>query len=279
MCPEGCASQLTENTIAPIEEMEHAFQTDSACIRSSHHRYAGLHCGTGRASHPGPSRHDHGTGTDPAGAIFDPRPPKGTPLPALTNTRTVPEVRVSSATNCRTGPSVDYDLLWTMQPQAVAEVVGKHTPTGYWIIKYPGGQCWLWGQYALVSGNISGLPEYPQPRTPTPSKPAAPQNFKASTSCSPAPGPILGVQNLHVELTWTDVATNEEGYKISRNDTPLFTLSANSSSASDDTQIGGLFFFLTSMPSPTPFPGVKYSIRAFNGNGYSEWRELYANCP
>ncbi len=208
-----------------------------------------------------------------------PGPPTGTPPPAFTNTPTVPEVRVSSATNCRTGPNVNYDLLWTMQPGQVAEVIGKHTPSGYWIIKYPSGQCWLWGQYATVSGNVFPLPEYPQPPTPTASKPAAPQNFKATTSCTPAGGPLFGVSDLHVELTWTDVATNEEGYKVFRNDALLFTLSANSTGAEDDTQVGGLFFFLTSMPSPTPFPGVKYSIRAFNGNGNSEWRELYANCP
>lgn len=208
-----------------------------------------------------------------------PPPPTETGTAEATGTPTVPQVRVSSATNCRTGPSVDYDLLWTMQPEVVAEVVGKHTPSGYWIIKFPNGQCWLWGQYATVSGNTSVLPEYPQPPTPTPSKPAAPKNFKASTSCSPAPGPIIGFKNLHVELTWTDVATNEEGYKISRDGEPLLTLGANSTSAQDDTTIGGLIFVLTSMPSPTPFPGVKYSIRAFNGNGNSEWKELYANCP
>ena len=208
-----------------------------------------------------------------------PAPPSETPPPAFTNTPTVPQVSVSSATNCRTGPSVDYDLLYTMQPGQIAEVVGKHTPSGYWIMKYPGGLCWLWGQYATVSGNISPLPDYPQPPTPTASKPAAPTHFKVSTSCSPAPGPIIGFKNLHVELTWTDVATNEEGYKVFRDGDLLFTLSANSTSAEDDTTIGGLFFFLTSMPSPTPFPGVKYTIRAFNGNGNSEARELFANCP
>lgn len=41
----------------------------------------------------------------------------------------------------------------------------------------------------------------------------------------------------------------------------------------------GLFFFLASMPSPTPSPCVKCSIRAFNGNGNSESRELYTDCP
>ena len=62
-------------------------------------------------------------------------------------------------------------------------------------------------------------------------------------------------------------------------DSLLFTLSANSTGAEDDTQVGGLIFFLTSMPLPMPFPGVKYSTRAFNGNGNSQLRELYANCP
>jgi len=203
-----------------------------------------------------------------------PGPPTETPTPAATNTPTVPQVSVNSATNCRTGPSVAYDLLWTMQPGQVAEVVGKHTPSGYWIVKYPNGQCWLWGQYATVSGNIGPLPEYPQPPTPTPSKPAAPENFKASTSCSPTG--LIFVKNLHVELTWTDVATNEEGYRVYRGDELKFTLSANSTGVEDDTKISIL---LLATPDPGRPPGVKYSIRAFNGSGNSEWRELYAQCP
>jgi len=206
-----------------------------------------------------------------------PAPPTETGTPPATTTPTVPQVSVSSATNCRTGPSIAYTLLFTMQPGLVAEVVGKHTPSGYWIIKYPNGQCWLWGQYASVSGNLSALPEYPQPPTPTPSKPAAPENFKASTSCTPGE---LFFQNLHVELTWADVATNEEGYRIFRNDQLLYTLSANSTGAEDDTTIGGLLIILTpGGPTATPYPGHKYSIRAFNGDGNSPARELYAKCP
>ena len=240
---------------------------------------AALACTAGAA---GPTREDlPGTITAQALTLLAPSqtpgPPTQTPPPAFTSTPTIPQATVSSTTNCRTGPSIAYDLLWVMQPGMVAEVVGKHTPSGYWIVKFPNGQCWLWGQYATVSGNIGPLPEYPQPPTPTASKPAAPEHFKASTSCTP--GAIIGTQNLHVELTWTDVATNEEGYKVFRNDDLLFTLSANSTGAEDDTTIGGLIFWLTSMPSPTPFPGVKYGIRAFNGSGNSERKELYANCP
>lgn len=206
-----------------------------------------------------------------------PAPPSQTPPPAMTNTPTVPEVRVSSATNCRTGPGIIYDLLWTMKPTDLTTVVGRHSPSGYWIVNKPnGGTCWLWGEYATVSGNINSLPEFPQPPTPTASKPAAPENFKASTSCSPGQ---LFTTNIHVELTWTDVATNEEGYKVYRSGQQLYTLSANSTGAEDDTSFGGLIIVMTGVPSPTPFAGIKYSIRAFNGNSNSEWRELFANCP
>ncbi len=104
-------------------------------------------------------------------------PPTETPTITPTGTPTVPQVTVSSATNCRTGPSTVFDLLYTQQPGQTSEVIGKNTPTGYWIIKYPGGTCWLWGQYATVSGDTSGLTEYALPFTPTPSLPAAPTHF------------------------------------------------------------------------------------------------------
>ena len=239
-----------------------------------------LACNIGQA---GPSPEDlPGTITAQAQTLQAPTqtpgPPTATPPPALTTTPTVPQVTVSSATNCRTGPSIVYDRLLTVNPGDVAQVVGKHTPSGYWIITFQNVQCWLWGEYATVSGNIGSLPEFPQPPTPTASKPAAPDNFSASTSCSPTE--LIFIKNIHVELSWTDVATNEEGYRVYRNDQLLFTLSANSTGVEDDTTIGGLLFIVTpGGPTATPNPGIKYSIRAFNGSGNSDWRELYAKCP
>jgi len=201
-----------------------------------------------------------------------PGPPTETPTPAASSTPTIPQVSVSSATNCRTGPSVAYDLLWTMQPGQTAEVVGKHTPSGYWIIKYPNGQCWLWGQYATVSGNIGPLPEYPQPPTPTPSKPAAPTTYKAVASCAPIPATLTLA--VHVTLTWADEATNEEGYRIFRNDVLLATLAANSTSFEHDTTLG----LAPAVFPPVPGPSIKYGIQAFNGAGGSAVKEKSIGC-
>lgn len=192
-----------------------------------------------------------------------------------TFTPSVPQVSVSSSTNCRTGPSTEYDLLFTMNPGQTAEVVGKNSATNYWIINKPGGgTCWLWGQYATVTGNISGLTEYPAPPTPTPAEPATPKNFKGTASCS-AGGGLLTV-NVHINLTWTDVATNEEGYRIFRDGTLLVTLAANSTSYSEDTS----HFLLLMLPGGTPAPPwtVKYGIEAFNGAGKSNRKEVTLGC-
>jgi len=175
-------------------------------------------------------------------------PPSETPTITPTGTPSVPQVSVSSATNCRTGPSTAFDWLYGLDPGKTAEVVGKNTPTGYWIIKYPGGTCWLWGQYATVTGNTSGLTEYPVPATPT---------FA-----------------VHVTMTWSDVATNEEGYRIFRNDVLLATLGANATSFADDTTLP----VAPAVFPPVPGPSIKYGIQAFNGAGNSATKEKSINC-
>jgi hypothetical protein len=93
-----------------------------------------------------------------------------TPTSVPTGTSSVPMVSVSVDTNCRTGPGVVYDYVTGLLVGEKAEVVGKYTsvsPT-YWIIKKGSITCWLYGQYATVEGDISGLPEMVPPPSPTP---------------------------------------------------------------------------------------------------------------
>ncbi|MGD8404598.1 MAG: hypothetical protein PVJ21_13125 [Anaerolineales bacterium] len=114
--------------------------------------------------------------------------PSSTPLPtntatlAFTSTPTVPMVTVSVNTNCRTGPGIIYDLIGGLLVGEQAVVVGKFSAGNYWIINNPdsSGTCWLWGQYATVTGNTAGLPEYAQPPTPTPT-------FTLTPSVTPTP--------------------------------------------------------------------------------------------
>ncbi len=74
-------------------------------------------------------------------------------------------VTVSIDTNCRSGPARKYPLLGVLYTGQSAVVVGKNTALNYLIIQNPDGQgtCWLWGQYASVSGNVAAVPEVANP--------------------------------------------------------------------------------------------------------------------
>jgi len=98
-----------------------------------------------------------------------------TPPPVATQTftpsPTFPMVTVSTATNCRSGPNTNYDLLGLMKVGEKAQVVGRSELSDTMIIKLPSNPaitCWLWAQYASVEGDVSGLPVVAIPPTPSP---------------------------------------------------------------------------------------------------------------
>jgi uncharacterized protein YgiM (DUF1202 family) len=96
--------------------------------------------------------------------------PTSTPTLSATATPLVPMAEVSVATNCRTGPGRIYDWVSVLDVGKQVEVVARNASGTYWVVKNPGGAgtCWLWGNYATVSGPIAGLPVWAAPPTPTP---------------------------------------------------------------------------------------------------------------
>lgn len=115
--------------------------------------------------------------TDTPVFTFTPEPPTVTPTitltpsPVFTPTPVVPLISVSVSTNCRIGPGKVYDRVGALLVGQVAEVVGRDPTGGYWYIRNPDSRpefCWLWGEYATLSGNVAALPMYTPPPTPTP---------------------------------------------------------------------------------------------------------------
>jgi hypothetical protein len=203
--------------------------------------------------------------------------PSSTPLPTETPTITptftpsVPMVTVSQNTNCRTGPGVEYDLIGALLIGEQAVVVGKYTPGNYWIINNPdaAGTCWLWGQYATVTGNTAGLPEYTPPPTPTATStptlapPSAPTNFAANKICTPV-GPLFNYQFV---LVWEDIANNEDGYRVYYNGALLVTLPANTTTY---PQVVGV------LAAGIP---IMYDLEAYNAAGASAKKSVTVTCP
>lgn len=100
------------------------------------------------------------------------------PTPLYTATPLVPMISVSMNTNCRVGPGQVYDRTGALMVGETAVVFGRDLTMKYWYIQNPGKDneyCWVWGKYATVVGNLSALPFYTPPPTPTP-----PPSFEAA---------------------------------------------------------------------------------------------------
>lgn len=198
---------------------------------------------------------------------------------AFTATPSVPQVSVSTNTNCRTGPGVIYDQIDALLIGQTAEVVGKNSSVpNYWVIKRINGSgtCWLWGEYATVSGNTANLPEYPVPPTPTPTitptatftptpvAPAAVNNPVMNMICIP-----VGFNFNHSGvLTWEDKSNNETGFNIYANGSLIGTVPAN--------------ITVFNVPPFGPFiPGIAsiFGVEAYNATGKSPIKTVTRGCP
>lgn len=86
------------------------------------------------------------------------------------------QISVSVPTNCRVGPGEGYRRVGALQVGEFAEVVGRNSTGNYWIIRNPtraGETCWLWGQYASLTGDTSALPVFTPPAPPATATPTA----------------------------------------------------------------------------------------------------------
>lgn len=165
-------------------------------------------------------------------ATPDPNNSAPTSEPAAT-TSTAVTVTVSQITNCRLGPSQDFDEIGSLGPGQVAEVIGKDTINNYWVIKLPddsGKTCWLWGQFATVTGDTSTVA---QMATPTPAAsvgaPNAPTLLDAQVKCTRLSGKDYQYK---IYLEWADNSSNENKFVIYSSNGSAFTTPPNKTSFS-----------------------------------------------
>lgn len=193
--------------------------------------------------------------------------PTDTPTPTATNTPGPPMVSVSSITGCRTGPGSNYAGVYTLFPGVTAMVVGMDIADGYWVISVPGAPgtlCWLPGQHAVVSGDISHLPSPATPQPPILYTLSEPKNFSAGCSAVPYADDGDDEDNdpddasaWTVILHWTNTEPNATGVRIFRWGRRIATLTPGTRSYTD--------YFI----HYDNYYGVRYGVQAFNGNQVS----------
>ncbi len=213
--------------------------------------------------------------------------PPGIPVTGATATAAPPLVSVTSPTNCRTGPSTAYGLVFVVNPGAQYTILGTFTGGNYWIIQNPlGGSCWLWGQNAVVTGNTASLPAFPAPSlvASEPSnevEPTSPpvivatlpgnlSNLSASRTCQAG---VRGTTPIWIEtvtLTWS-ASSNQNGYNVFKGDSQIATLASTATSFITEVR------YLQTVGSPQV---DTYRVEAFNSSGTSSRQSVnVVRCP
>ncbi len=153
---------------------------------------------------------------------FTPEPPTSTstltltPTPTLTATAfytptpVVPQISVSVPTNCRNGPGKVYQREGALLVGETAQIYGRDPTGGYWYIRNPdsgSGYCWVWGEYATLTGNTALLPVYTPPPTPTPT-------YTPRPTFTPTPAPDFEAAYSSLDTClgwWVEIALKNTG--------------------------------------------------------------------
>jgi hypothetical protein len=183
------------------------------------------------------------------------------PTATITPTYSVPMLTLREQTNCRNGPGQNYEILFTYIKGVKVEIIGSYPQENYWLVKSvesPTGECWLWGEYAEITGSYWVVASVTPPPTATMSLPQAP-TVKWEFNCDYA------ASQMDVSFTWTDNATNETGYRLIRNDLPVIELPANTTAYKD------LYPFIAGEK-------VLYQIEVYNITGFTRSVVISITC-
>lgn len=146
------------------------------------------------------------------GLAHYPAPPTPTPSIKHTGTPGVVTLQVSVPTNCRTGPGKAYEIVSVLRTNKTARVIARNADSSFWVIENPesSGECWVWGNYAKVTGAVSSLPVREHPPVPTTT---AGVTLKVSvpTNCRTGPGKAYEIVSvLHTEKRVDVLGRNAE---------------------------------------------------------------------
>lgn len=172
----------------------------------------------------------------------------------------VPVLTLREATNCRTGPGTEYEIVFTYPSGAKLEIAGRYEPGNFWLVKSnqsPTGTCWMWGEYAEAAGNYGSVAIVTPPPTPASVDPQALIVNQWNYSCNDG--------TLTFTLSWNDRATDEAGYRVFRNDELLVELPANSTTYTDSLDV-------------TAGDSVEYYLQVFGPGGTLNSSVMIGGC-
>lgn len=193
-----------------------------------------------------------------------PLAPTDTAAPAVENTATAttaptetqivptltvsipPEISMINNSNCRLGPSTNYNVVDQIANTEVMDVIGRNDKNTWWqVVNETGRECWIFHENARPNRDFADLPIGDAP--PLPGKPL---NFSVvDQSCQPGP------RIFTVTFKWSS-GGGETGYRIFRDGKQILELNASKTGFKD---------------TKAPFNiNLVYELAALNENGMSE---------
>lgn len=157
------------------------------------------------------------------------------PTPSFTPTALIPQITVSVDTNCRVGPGRVYPRVGALLVGEIAEVYGRDPTNRYWYIRNPDaadGYCWVWGEYATLTGPYLIVPVFTPPPTPTPT-------FTPTFTVTPTPQPDFAIDYEGKDTCagwWVEVRVRNTGsipFRSAVFDVDDLTTSQNQTALSD----------------------------------------------
>ncbi len=141
--------------------------------------------------------------------------PTETIAPTLTETATLPptdtptkevvSITLSGNTNCRRGASTYFPVITVIPAGSVVEVIARNPESDYFFVRAAEsdtGGCWIWKEFASVTGNLESLAVYTPVPTPLPTATNTPPpgaNFTAQfagiTACETGYGAHFNITN------------------------------------------------------------------------------------
>jgi hypothetical protein len=89
------------------------------------------------------------------------------------------------------------------------------------------GECWIWGEYADITGSYWVVPSLTPPPTATLTPPIAPSITRWDFFCSTATG------EMNITILWKDNTNNEIAFVVYRDEQAIVQLPPDSSSYSE----------------------------------------------
>ena len=175
-----------------------------------------------------------------------------------------PTISAQIETNCRKGPSIDYDVIGYLLVGQESTVHGKSSSNNWWYIKNPKNSnqfCWVWAETTSIHGNTQNLPVVTPPPLPTATTFSFQASFSNIHNCGGKPTIIFQIGNdgdIGLEssgILIKDIATGIVLYGADTKNAPFLGSQNDCPPGLDNLGPGGVAFIGAVIQTPLPTEG------------------------